>query len=227
MARAHRPSRDSESADDTAPEFDAAALDPAMPDAQRRIVRAAVSAFAEHGFNGTTTQEIARSAGVAEGTVFRYYRTKKELLLGTVAPLFMRMVTPIVRRNIETVFTTEYPSFADFLRALVADRLAFARAHRTLVRVMAQEIPFHAELRAQFEKTVFDATFSLGLAAIQRFQARGEIAPLPPVTVARICGSVFGGYILARVFLDPDRNWDDDAELETMIGVLTRGLAPQ
>jgi AcrR family transcriptional regulator len=201
-------------------------LDPDMSDAQRRIVQAAVSAFAEHGYNGTTTQEIARSAGVAEGTVFRYYRTKKELLLDTVGPLFMRIVSPIVRRNVETIFATEYPSFADFLRALVTDRLAFARSHRTIVRVMAQEIPFHPELRAQFENTVFNEVFARGLVAIERFQRRGDIAPLPPITVARICGSVFAGYILARVFLSPDAPWDDAAEVETMIGVLTRGLAP-
>lgn len=228
MARSTTPRRGREPHDeDAAPELDLAnVLDPAMPDAQRRIVQAAMHAFAERGYNGTTTQEIARTAGVAEGTVFRYYRTKKDLLLDTVGPLFMRVMSPIIRRNIETIFSTEYPSFAAFLRALVTDRLAFARSHRTLVRVMAQEIPFHPELRAQFESTVFDATFSLGLAAIERFQARGEIMSLPPATVARICGSVFGGYILSRVFLDPDRAWDDAAEIDTMIDVLTRGLAP-
>ena len=150
-------------------------LDPSMSDAQRRIVTAALLAFAERGYNGATTSEIARDAGVAEGTVFRYYRTKKELLLNAVGPLFLRAVLPLVRRNIDQIFTAEHDTFADMLYALVQDRLAFARAHSAVVRVIAQEIPFHPELRAQFQKIVFDQIYPFALAAIEKYQKRGEL----------------------------------------------------
>src|SRR3569833_1545872 len=125
MARSIDPPPDREPHGEAAtPELNLAdVLDPTMPDAQRRIVQAAVSAVAERGYYGATTQEIARTAGVAEGTVFRYYRTKKDLLLGSVGPLFMRVMSPIIRRNIEAIFTTDHASFADFLRALITDRL--------------------------------------------------------------------------------------------------------
>jgi AcrR family transcriptional regulator len=92
-------------------------------DAQHRIVEAALDAFGEHGYNGTTTSEIARRAGVAEGTIFRYFATKKDLLIGVVAPVVARVMAPIVKRNLETVFVTPYETPEAFMRAVLADRL--------------------------------------------------------------------------------------------------------
>lgn len=45
------------------------------------ITEAAAQLFAEQGYAETTTQQVARAADVAEGTVFRYAGTKPELLL--------------------------------------------------------------------------------------------------------------------------------------------------
>jgi hypothetical protein len=57
-------------------------------------------------------------------------------------------------------------------------------------------------------------------------QARGLIAPLPPASVVRMIMSTVIGYVLPRVFLAPEAEWDDEAELDAMARVLGRGLAP-
>jgi AcrR family transcriptional regulator len=43
------------------------------------IVRAALELFVERGIAGTTTRDIAQRAQAAEGTMYRYYRSKEEL----------------------------------------------------------------------------------------------------------------------------------------------------
>lgn len=48
---------------------------------RNRIVKAALSLFQTKGFDGTTTKSIARKAGIAEGTVFNYFRTKEDIAL--------------------------------------------------------------------------------------------------------------------------------------------------
>lgn len=48
------------------------------------ILTAATSVFATHGVDGARMAEIARLAGVAEGTIYLYYRNKQELLAGVV-----------------------------------------------------------------------------------------------------------------------------------------------
>src|SRR5205807_10409404 len=48
---------------------------------RKRIVTSALSLFQTKGFDATTTNAIARKAGIAEGTVFNYFRTKEDIAL--------------------------------------------------------------------------------------------------------------------------------------------------
>ena len=47
----------------------------------RRITTAALELFQSRGFEATTTRAIARRAGIAEGTLFNYFRTKEDVAL--------------------------------------------------------------------------------------------------------------------------------------------------
>ncbi len=51
------------------------------PDSKMRqkILKTAIRLFAQNGFRGTTTKEIALAAGVNEVTIFRHFATKQEL----------------------------------------------------------------------------------------------------------------------------------------------------
>jgi len=52
---------------------------------QASIIAAAASLFAQKGFNGTTTREIARTAGISEALLFRYFPTKRALYAAIIA----------------------------------------------------------------------------------------------------------------------------------------------
>ena len=44
---------------------------------EQKILNAACLVFSQKGYSSATTSEIAKWAGVAEGTIFRYFKTKK------------------------------------------------------------------------------------------------------------------------------------------------------
>jgi AcrR family transcriptional regulator len=48
---------------------------------QEKILRVALELFSTRGFYETTTRQISRKAGVAEGTLFNYFRSKEDLAL--------------------------------------------------------------------------------------------------------------------------------------------------
>ena len=50
------------------------------PGARERLQAAALTLFAEHGFDGATVAGIAAAAGVTERTFFRYFADKREVL---------------------------------------------------------------------------------------------------------------------------------------------------
>lgn len=49
-------------------------------DTRARLLNAAVTAFAERGFHGTSTRDIAAAAGMSPAAVYVHYRSKEELL---------------------------------------------------------------------------------------------------------------------------------------------------
>src|ERR1700733_3995476 len=50
-------------------------------DKRDRILRAAVKVFAKNGFYATRVSEVAKAAGVADGTIYLYFKSKDELLV--------------------------------------------------------------------------------------------------------------------------------------------------
>lgn len=51
-------------------------------DKEKEILAAALKLFVEFGFHGTPTSKIAKEAGVANGTLFHYFKTKEDLIVG-------------------------------------------------------------------------------------------------------------------------------------------------
>ena len=52
---------------------------PEKTNTREKILETAIELFAEKGFNGTTTKEIAEAAEVNESLIFRHFSTKREL----------------------------------------------------------------------------------------------------------------------------------------------------
>jgi AcrR family transcriptional regulator len=55
------------------------------------VVEAAVKAFASSGLHGTSTEEIARLAGVSQPYLFRLFGTKRDLFLAALERMFSRL----------------------------------------------------------------------------------------------------------------------------------------
>jgi AcrR family transcriptional regulator len=58
---------------------------------RREIVEIAISHFAQHGYNGTSTDQVAREAGISQPYLFRLFGTKRELFLACHAAMHERI----------------------------------------------------------------------------------------------------------------------------------------
>ena len=95
----------------------------ASQDRREQLIEVAVDLFSRKGFNGTTTRQIATSAGVTEAVIFRHFATKEDFYTAIIdrkvkSPLFAEWLADlraamtrndeeaVVRRIIETIIRT-------------------------------------------------------------------------------------------------------------------------
>ncbi|CAM4465992.1 TetR/AcrR family transcriptional regulator [Paenibacillus typhae] len=195
-----------------------------MTPKQISILEAAIEIFSDKGFSAASTSEIAQKAGVAEGTIFRYYKTKKDLLLSIVGPTMSRMIAPFVMRNFNGVLDMPFESYEAFLRAFIVNRLDFARKNFKIIRILVQEIPFQPALREQFAENVLAQVLERVTAITEHFKAEGEVIDAPTPAIIRFTVSSVIGYLLARLLLMPEKDWDDEEEISQLITFMLHGI---
>ncbi|MFC0189350.1 TetR/AcrR family transcriptional regulator [Fictibacillus aquaticus] len=198
----------------------------ALSDKQVKILEAATEIFAERGYAATSTNEIARRAGVAEGTIFRHYKTKKDLLLSIVTPTMIKFVAPHFAKSFaKDVFNEDYVSYTDFVRKLAFNRFDFAKKNQQILKIFLQEIAFHEELRTPFKAIFTEHILNKFKAVVEKFQQNGEIVSMPPESVMRLTVTNVIGLVLARFLFLPEADWDDEAELERTVDFIVKGLS--
>jgi AcrR family transcriptional regulator len=67
-------------------------------DKKEIIINTAIQLFVELGFHGTATSKIAQQAGVANGTLFNYFKTKDELIFTLYHSILKEMDNFIIER---------------------------------------------------------------------------------------------------------------------------------
>jgi len=64
-------------------------------DKKQMLLDAALKLFVEYGFHGTPTSLIAKEAGVANGTLFHYFKTKDELIVALYVDIKSKMTSHV------------------------------------------------------------------------------------------------------------------------------------
>jgi AcrR family transcriptional regulator len=102
---------------------------------RERILEAAVEAFAEKGFLGASTREIARRAGTNQGLITYHFRSKDELWRAAADDIFERLEGQLA----EHLDTVEPADPRERARDAIRQYVRFAAAHPELFRIMVDE----------------------------------------------------------------------------------------
>ncbi len=104
---------------------------------EEKILQSAIKLFSQKGFSATTTSEIAKDAGVAEGTVFRYYKTKKHLLVKVMSKLIEVMSEELIANPVVEMFKkNEVKDDKYILKILLMDRLEIFNKYWDIIQVI-------------------------------------------------------------------------------------------
>jgi len=158
---------------------------------RKQILDAATQVFAERGFHRATIKDIARVAGIADGTIYIYFASKTDLLIG------------ILDRLNETEQRDEHlaqaltPDLQEFFAAYLAHRLSVLAPTYEMLRAVLPELLVNAELRTMYYQRVIAPTMALGEHYIQALVEGGQLRPVEaPLAARAISGMVLGLLVL-------------------------------
>jgi TetR/AcrR family fatty acid metabolism transcriptional regulator len=155
-----------------------------LGDKRKRILDAAVRVFAKKGFYATRVSEVAKAAGVADGTIYLYFKSKDEL----VVSLFEDRVDRLL-----TFLQTELPSAAGAsgkLRRIIELQLGLLEGERDLAEVITVTLRQSTKLMKEYAAPKFTAYLDVIARVVADGQASGELrGDLSPHLAAR---AIFG-----------------------------------
>ncbi|UOQ43850.1 TetR/AcrR family transcriptional regulator [Halobacillus salinarum] len=193
---------------------------------QAQILQAAVEIFAEKGYASSSTSEIAAKAGVAEGTIFRHYKTKKDLLISIATPVMTKFTVPFFASQFaKQVFDEPPAGFEQLLRNLIKNRFEFAKENIPLLKIILQEFAFHQELQENFQHVFKEEVFPKFERMLEYFKQKEQIIDYPSPVIIRLMMSTIVGFIITRFLILPEEDWDDEKELEQTIQYILNGLS--
>jgi TetR/AcrR family transcriptional regulator len=199
---------------------------PASSDTVERILAAAESLFAEHGFDAVSMSAIGEAAGVSKANVFHHFISKNDLYVA-------------VLRNACRDATQHLDDLGNDQEALAARLQQFARAHlenllehgqvaRLMLRELLSDNPRHGQ---ELAEQVYGEKFSRFVAILRAGQQAGELrTDIDPAMVATVLigANVFFFESRAALRHFPDVSFTQQPERYSMMlaDILLHGILP-
>lgn len=108
--------------------------DETFPPGKKKTIEAAIKLFAKQGYHGTSTLQIAKEAGVSQATIFKYFKTKEDLLHSIIVPVIPKLILNFLKRIQNT------SSLEELISYVVEDRIVFLKENKDIVKIIYSEI---------------------------------------------------------------------------------------
>ena len=187
----------------------------------QRILDAAIEVIAEHGFFHSRVAEIANRAGVADGTIYLYFKNKDELLMAAIDSAFHRFI-----QRARTALT-EIHDPREKLRRMAFLHLEALGSNLNMAIVFQTELRHSAKFLGQFSHNLLVEYFDLIKGVLREGQETGVFRPEMSVTIAAHC---FFGAVdeIVTTWILSDRERDRDHHLsaltDSVVSIVLKGV---
>lgn len=195
---------------------------------EKDIVSAAEDIFAELGFSGATTAELAKRAGTTERTLFKYFPSKNDVYKRVLAGLLLSTILPNHMSDLKERIQTPNANFKNwFISILKARYDAVAKEPKKLKLLLGAILTSKdfAEIFGQLWKTNL---YDTSVETYRRFQEKGAIrSDLDPNQIVRASFSLGASFIITKFILAPKYPIDVDTEIESLFEIFFKGISNQ
>jgi TetR/AcrR family fatty acid metabolism transcriptional regulator len=168
-------------------------------DKRDRILRAAIRVFARKGFYATRVSEIAKAAGVADGTIYLYFKNKDDVLISLFEDRLGRLINEL-RAQVSGDGTV-----LERLQRVIAIQLGQLEGRRDLAEVVTVNLRQSTKLMKQYAIPLFNQYIDVMAGLVAEGQQNGELrTDLEPLIVARAIWGSLDGVLLPWAMTDAE-----------------------
>ncbi len=189
---------------------------------REQILNAALEVFTGKGYDAATMPEIAKAAGVAAGTIYLYYRSKRELFVAVIknfiiTPPLLNLIDKIPHGDITSVFKSILKERFDLMKNPVFSRIPS----------LMGEVQRDPELKALWLKDFLHPFLERVQTGCMMMAMNGKVRELQPEVAVRVIGGMVIGFLLLRSIegdTSPLNKLDQEKISDDIATILMHGL---
>ena len=192
-----------------------------LTEKQKKVLQASLELFASQGFEATTSQQIAKRAGVSVGSVYHTFPTKQAILVAVLAPIFEGTMDTVANQFNDNTFGKGFESVEELVKVTIADRFYFADKNINVIRLMLGQMLVNSVFVEDLKNFFEQQAKQLVLPTIVRLQAEQKIKNLPIEKILQILFYPLATYIGKRVLGINNMSLEEEIEFATEITIKT------
>jgi AcrR family transcriptional regulator len=206
---------------------------------RQQILDGAARVFADKGFARATTKEIAQAADVSEGTIYNYFDSKEDLLIGLMGRV-AEMQFAGVGLTISNESRDQLGTMADSMvmrEAMAHDlrrfftnsfrwRQSFVAQHRPMLQALLAEMLVNPEFRVQYTRQLVDPFISQFERQVEKRILAEEVRPVDVSLAVRFLFAVNLGMLGLLIMGDSllEEKWESEELVQGLTDFVLKGI---
>lgn len=190
-------------------------------DKQKKILFTAIDLFSKQGYASTSTYQIAKSASVSEGLIFKTFGSKENLLKYIIVPMVNKLEPP----KIEMLSEDKPLNLLNFVNAYYKEKNDFFNNNERVVRIFIREFIYKSEIAIEYEAYLSPSFWKTTNYTFNYMKKRGIIASWDNKYLFRALNSPLINYILIN-YLYNYHNQEFDERFDYVVKSGVKSLQP-
>jgi len=117
-----------------------------MPNGKKRVIKAALKLFSKQGFDGTSTAQIAEESEMSQATIFKYFKSKDDLLLFIIKPM-IEHILPMYGKEFAQQVKNNQDNVAKLVHFIVTNRYQFLVQNKDAAIILVSQVLINDDIK--------------------------------------------------------------------------------
>lgn len=193
---------------------------------QTLIFQSAIDLFSKQGYANTSTKEISEHAGVSEGSIFRKFKNKEELLMAILEPLTQEILPQDLDEFSSTAYQNGNLNLKYFLTNMIHDRIKLFKYNHKIMKIFLNEFIYDQHIHDRLIESIPKKSFKQFNEVLDFLKVKGLLIDWDNLEIFRFLASNILGYLIEHYFIVDAQEWNETLEIDHVTEFIVKGLTP-